>query len=48
MINVIEDDCYFLGCTSKAIINLRPNKICFTLGLFANYSSLKSLLPSYK
>ena len=29
----------------KAIINLRPYKICATLGLFANYFSLKSLLP---
>ena len=42
---MIEDDCYFFGCTYK---RLSTCKILFTLGLFANYFSLKSLSLSLK
>ena len=42
---VVEDDCCFL-CVHKRL--LTRCKICFTLGLFANYFSLKSLRPSPK
>ena len=45
LLNVIEDDCYFLG----AHIRLSTRcKIWFTLGLFANFFSLKSLSLSLK
>ena len=37
---VIEDDCYFLSVHIRLLTRC---KICFTLGLFANYFSLKSL-----
>ena len=38
-INVIEDDCQFLGVLMRLSTRC---KIWFTLGLFANYFSLKS------
>ena len=37
---MIEDDCYFLGVHMRLSTRC---KILFTLGLFANYFSLKSL-----
>ena len=40
LLTVIEDDCYFLG------VHIRLSTRCkmwFTLGLFANYFSLKSV-----
>ena len=40
LINVIEDDCYFLGVHMKLLTRC---KIWFTFGLFENYFSLKSL-----
>ena len=40
-----EDDCYFLGIHMRLST---PCKILFTLGLFANYFSLKSLNLSLK
>ena len=45
LLNVIEDDCYFLG------VHIKPStrcKIWFSLALFANYFSLKSLSLSLK
>ena len=42
MLFVIEDDCSFLGVD----IGLSTRcEICFTLGLFATYCSLKSVSP---
>ena len=38
-------DCYFLGVHIRL---LTRRKICFTLGLFANYCSLKSVSLSLK
>ena len=43
--NVIEDDCYLLGVHIRLWIRC---KIGFTLGLFANYFSLRSLSHSLK
>ena len=40
LLNVIEDDCYFLGVQMRLSTRC---KILFTLGLFANYFSLKSV-----
>ena len=37
---VVEDDCCFLGVHIRLLTRC---KICFTLGLFSNYFSLKSL-----
>ena len=45
LFNVIEDDCYFLGVHRRLSTRC---KIWFTLGLFANYFSLKSLSLSLK
>ena len=45
LLNVIEDDCYFLGV--HLWLSTRC-KIWFTLALFANYFSLKSLSLSLK
>ena len=45
LLNVIEDDCYFLGVHIRLSTRC---KIWFTLGLFANYFSLKSLSLSLK
>ena len=45
LLNVIEDDCYFLGVHMRLSTRC---KILFTLGLFANYFSLKSLSLSLK
>ena len=45
LLNVIEDDCYFLGVHIRLSTRC---KIWFTLGLFANYFSLKSLILSLK
>ena len=45
LINVIEDDYQFLGVHMR--LSTR-SKIWFTLGLFANYFSLKSLDLSLK
>ena len=42
---MIEDDCYFLGVHMRLSTRC---KILFTLGLFANYFSLKSLSLSLK
>ena len=42
---MIEDDCYFLGVHMRLSTRC---KIWFTLGLFANYFSLKSLSLSFK
>ena len=42
---MIEDDCYFLSVHMR--LSTR-RKILFTLGLFANYFSLKSLSLSLK
>ena len=47
LLNAIEDDCYFLG-VHTCIRLLTRWKICFTLGLLANYHSLKSLSLSLK
>ena len=41
----IKTDCYFLGVHIRLLTRY---KICFTLGLFANYFSLKSLSLSLK
>ena len=43
--NVTEDDCEFLGVHMRLSTRC---KIWFTLGLFANYFSLKSLSLSLK
>ena len=40
LLNVIEDDCYFWGVHMRLSTRC---KILFTLGLFANYFSLKPL-----
>ena len=45
LVNVIEDDRYFLGVHIRLSTRC---KIWFTLGLFANYFSLKSLSLSLK
>ena len=45
LFNVIEDDCYFLGVHIRLSTRC---KIWLTLGLFANYFSLKSLSLSLK
>ena len=45
LFNVIEDDCYFLGVHIRLSTRC---KIWFTLGLFANYFSLKPLSLSLK
>jgi len=45
LLNVIEDDCYFLGVHIRLSTRC---KIWFTLGLFANYFPLKSLNLSLK
>ena len=45
LLNVIEDDCHVLGVHIRLSTRC---KICFTLGLFANYFSLKSLSLSLK
>ena len=42
---MIEDDCYFLGVHMRLSTRC---KILFTLGLFANYFSLKSISLSLK
>ena len=42
---MIEDDCYFLGVHMRLSTRC---KILFTVGLFANYFSLKSLGLSLK
>ena len=43
---MIEDDCYFGGAHIRLLTRC---KICFTLGPFANYFSLKSIdLSSHK
>ena len=42
---MIEDDCYFLGVYMRLSTRC---KILFTLGVFANYFSLKSLSVSLK
>ena len=44
LLTVIEDDCY-LGVHIRLLSRC---KICFTLGLFANYFPLKSLSLSLK
>ena len=46
-LNLIEDDWYFLGLPADMRLSTRY-KIWFTLGLFANYFSLKSLSLSLK
>ena len=45
LLNVIEDDCYFLGVHIRLSTRC---KIWFTLGLFANCFSLKSVSLSLK
>ena len=45
LLNVIEDDCHFLGVQMRLSTRC---KILFTLGLFANYFSLKSVSLSLK
>ena len=45
LLTVIKDDCYFLGVH---IGLLSRCKICFSLGLLANYFSLKSVSLSLK
>ena len=45
LLNVIEDDCYFLGVHIRLSTGC---KIWFTLGLFANCFSLKSRSLSIK
>ena len=45
LLNVIEDDCYFLGVHMRLSTRC---KILFTLGLFTNYFSLKPLSLSLK
>ena len=45
LLTVIKDDCYFGGVH---IGLLTQSKICFTLGLLANYFSLKSVSLSLK
>ena len=45
LLNVIEDDCHVLGVHIRLSTRC---KICFTLGLFANHFSLKSLSLSLK
>ena len=46
LLNVMEDDCQFLGVTCMRLST--RCKIWLTLGLFANYVSLKSLSLSIK
>ena len=45
LLNVIEDDCYFLGVHMRLSTRC---KILFTLGLFSNYFFLKPLSLSLK
>ena len=46
LLAVVEDDCYFSG-VHMGLFETRC-EICFTLGEFANYFSLKSVSLSLK